>query len=116
MGERALDAALRIRDRIVGSAKGGTRGVYLCHGFCEVGAIPIDLGFTEIRDFVEANPDEVVTVVIEDYVPPGDIAAAAERTGLIDFVYEGPRRRTMADPSADDRLRRARSDDGRERG
>ena len=90
MGERALDAALRIRDRIVGSAKGGTRGVYLCHGFCEVGAIPIDLGFTEIRDFVEANPDEVVTVVIEDYVPPGDIAAAAERTGLIDFVYEGP--------------------------
>ena len=53
-------------------------------------AITIDLGFTEIRDFVEANPDEVVTVVIEDYVPPGDIAAAAERTGLIDFVYEGP--------------------------
>ncbi len=90
MGADALDAALRIRDRIVNSPEVGEPGVYLCHAFCELGAITIDRGFTEIRDFVAANPDEVVTVVIEDYVPPADIAAAAERTGLLDFVYEGP--------------------------
>ena len=89
LGSAALDAALRIRDRIVGSPEVGEPGVYLCHRFCELGAVPIDRGFGEIRDFMAANPDEVVTVVIEDYVSPDEIAAAAERTGLSDHVYEG---------------------------
>ena len=67
VGEQAFDAALRIRDRITGTGT-GELGTYLCHGFCELGAIAIDKGFGEIRDFVAANPNEVVTVVIEDYV------------------------------------------------
>jgi hypothetical protein len=90
LGEDALNAALRIRDRIVGSPEVGDPGVYLCHRFCELGAITIDQAFGNLRDFLAANPDEVVTVVIEDYVPPADIAASAERTGLIEHVYTGP--------------------------
>jgi hypothetical protein len=90
LGEDALDAALRVRDRIVGSPEVGEPGVYLCHRFCELGAIPIDQAFGNLRDFLAANADEVVTVVIEDYVAPADIAAAAERTELIDEVYTGP--------------------------
>ena len=89
LGQAALESALRIRDRIVDSPEVGERGVYLCHAFCELGAIPIDQGFTEIRDFVAANASELLTVVIEDYVAPADIEAAAERTGLIDYVYTG---------------------------
>ena len=90
LGSEALDSALRIRDRIVGSPEVGERGVYLCHRFCELGAIPIDQAFAELRDFLAANAEEVVTVVIEDYVKPAEIAASAERTGLIDEVYTGP--------------------------
>ena len=90
LGQDALDAALRIRDRIVGSPEVGEPGVYLCHRFCELGAIPIDQAFANLRDFLAANPDEVVTVVIEDYVPPAEIDGSAERTGLIDHVYTGP--------------------------
>ncbi len=90
LGKDALDAALRIRDRIIDSPEVGEPGVYLCHRFCELGAIPIDKAFGNIRDFLAANPDEVLTVVIEDYVAPADIAASAERTGLIDQVYTGP--------------------------
>ena len=90
LGSEALDAALRIRDRIVGSPEVGEPGVYFCHRFCELGAVPIDDAFGEIRDFMAANPGEFVTVVIEDYVDPAEIGAAAERTGLIDQVYEGP--------------------------
>src|SRR5262245_66654501 len=37
LGPEALDAALRIRDRIVDSPAAGPRGVYLCHRFCELG-------------------------------------------------------------------------------
>lgn len=90
VGDNALDAALRIRDRIVNSPAAGPRGVYLCHGFCEVGSVPIDRAFGDIRDFMAANPDEVLVVVIEDYVKPADIAAAARESGLVDYVYTGP--------------------------
>ena len=90
LGSAALDAALRIRDRIVNSPEVGKPGIYLCHRFCELGAISIDRAFGEIRDFLAANPDEVLTIVIEDYVPPEQIAAAFQRTGLLDYVYTGP--------------------------
>ena len=46
LGSDALDAALRIRDRIVNSTATGPRAVYLCHRFCELGAIPIVDGFS----------------------------------------------------------------------
>ena len=116
LGQDAVDAALRIRDRIVGSPEVGEPGVYLCHRFCELGAIPIDQAFANLRDFLAANPDEVVTVVIEDYVAPADIDASAERTGLIDHVYTGPGGGALADPPGDNRLGRPGADDGRERG
>jgi hypothetical protein len=90
LGSEALDAALRIRDRIVNSKETGPRAVYLCHRFCELGAITIDEAFATYRDFLAANPDEVLIISIEDYVRPQDIQAAAERTGLIDDVYTGP--------------------------
>jgi len=89
LGADALDAALRIRDRLVDSPTTGPRAVYLCHRFCELGALPIVDGFKQIRDFLAANPDEVVVMVIEDYVEPADIDAAVRNSGLIDYVYEG---------------------------
>ena len=89
LGSDALDAALRIRDRVVNSPATGPRAVYLCHRFCELGALPIVDGFKQIRDFLAANPDEVVAIVIEDYVEPADIDAAVRESGLIDYVYEG---------------------------
>jgi hypothetical protein len=90
LGSDALDAGLRIRDRIVNSKETGPRAVYLCHRFCELGAITIDEAFATYRDFLAANPDEVLIISIEDYVTPKDIEAAADRTGLIDYVYTGP--------------------------
>ena len=40
VGKEGLDAAMRIRDRLAGKAE-GPRGLYLCHGFCELGAMPL---------------------------------------------------------------------------
>jgi hypothetical protein len=90
LGPDALDAALRIRDRVVNSEPTGPAGVYLCHRFCELGAIPIETAFRQYRDFLAANENEVLVIVIEDYVDPQDIADAVEESGLIDYVYEGP--------------------------
>ena len=90
LGPDALDAALRLRDRVVRSPTVGERGVYLCHRFCELGAVPIGEAFRTYRDFLAANPDEVLVIVIEDYVAPQDIEAAVSDSGLIDYVYKGP--------------------------
>ena len=90
LGPEALDAALRIRDRIVDSPTTGPRQIYLCHRFCELGAIPITNAFAAFRDFLAANPDEVLVIDIEDYVAPEDIAAAAADTGLLDYIYKDP--------------------------
>ena len=89
LGSEALNAALRTRDRIVNSKETGPRQVYLCHRFCELGAIPIGDAFRTYRDFLAANPDEVLIISIEDYVAPKDIDAAVQESGLIDYVYTG---------------------------
>jgi hypothetical protein len=92
LGEKALDAALRTRDRIVNSPTVGPRQIYLCHRFCELGAITLEQTLRQIRDFLAANPNEVLVIVNEDYVSPEDFAAAVEDSGLIDYVYQGPPR------------------------
>ena len=86
---QAVDAALRIRDRLVGSGP-GKRGMYLCHTFCEIGATPLAPVLDDLRDFLVANPDEFVTVINEDYVKPADFTKAVEDAGLGDLVYRGP--------------------------
>jgi hypothetical protein len=89
VGKEGLDAAMRIRDRLAGKEE-GQQGVYLCHGFCELGATPLVSALSEVHQFLVENPDEVLVLVLEDYVTPQDIAAAFEKSGLDGLVYRGP--------------------------
>jgi hypothetical protein len=89
VGAEAVDAAMRIRDRMTGEPT-GPRGAHLCHGFCELGATPFVPMLEGVRDFLVRNPGEVIVFVIEDYVTPADIAAAFRESGLDRFVYRGP--------------------------
>jgi hypothetical protein len=89
LGAQGTAAAMRIRDRLVGG-EAGPRGIYLCHAFCELGALPLDGELRTVHDFLVAHPTEVLAIVIEDYVAPPEIAAAFERSGLARFVYRGP--------------------------
>jgi hypothetical protein len=89
LGKEGVGAAMRIRDRLVGGEE-GKPGIYLCHGFCELGALEITAVLRSIKDFLIANPNEVLIVIIQDEgVPPRDIAGSFEESGLIDFVYRG---------------------------
>jgi hypothetical protein len=89
VGKEGIDAAMRIRDRMEGQA-GGPRGAYLCHGFCELGSRPLVDVLREMRDFLVRHPQEVLVMVIEDYVPASDLEAAFTESGLVDFVYRSP--------------------------
>ena len=88
IGPEAVDAAMRIRDRLTGEPT-GPRAAYLCHGFCELGAVPLVPMLEGVRDFLVQNPGEVLVFVIEDYVVPEDIEAAFRDSGLERFVYRG---------------------------
>jgi len=89
LGAEGLDAALRIRERML-DAKEGDRDLYLCHGLCELGAQLLVPVLGEIRDFLVANPREIIIIIIEDTVPAGAVAEAFERSGLHELVWRGP--------------------------
>jgi hypothetical protein len=88
VGAEGLEAAMRIRDRLAGK-EGGPRGLYLCHGFCELGAVRLAVTLERIHEFLVQNPDEVLVMVIEDYVSPQDLASAFAESGLDGLVYRG---------------------------
>jgi hypothetical protein len=92
VGPEGMAAALRIRDRLTG-AETGERDVYMCHGFCELGAQKLVPVLQHMREFLVAHPGEVIIICIQDEgVPPQGIADCFEKSGLIDFVYRGPAR------------------------
>jgi hypothetical protein len=88
IGQEAFDAALRIRDRLV-TGGDGEHQIYLCHRFCELGAVPLDETLGEIRDFAVSHPNQVLAIVNEDYVSPADFVAAVKESGLDEYVYKG---------------------------
>jgi hypothetical protein len=88
IGAEGYAAAMRIRDRLVGVDE-SKRGLYFCHGFCELGGYPVAPALQEIRDFMVARPDEVLILVVEDTVTPQDLAAEFERAGFNGLVYTG---------------------------
>jgi hypothetical protein len=88
VGKEGLDAAMRIRDRLAGKPE-GPRGLYMCHGFCELGAVPLAAALERIHEFLVQNPNEVLLLVIEDYVSPQDLAASFAESGLDGLVYQG---------------------------
>ncbi len=90
IGTPAVDAALRIRSRL-GADGGGEPGIFLCHGFCELGAITLASALADLRSFLVSNPGEVVVVINQDEgVTPPDIEHAFAQAGLLDLVYRGP--------------------------
>jgi len=90
VAERVPARALRVADRVaggvgLGSLK-GKREAYLCHTLCELGAEPLDREFDGIANFLREHPDQVLVVIVEDYVPPATIKRAFDSTGLTRYV------------------------------
>jgi len=88
LGPEGVAAATRIRDRLVGVDEEHPE-LYLCHGFCELGAYEFVPTLRDIRDFLLENPDEVLILLLEDYVTIGELVRAFDESGLREFVYTG---------------------------
>jgi hypothetical protein len=90
LGPRFQQAAENLRARIAKPPAGEKGRIYLCHGYCELGAVDARDAFAGIADFLERNPDEVLIIDIEDYTVPAETAALIESSGLGRHVYRGP--------------------------
>ena len=88
LGPEFLAAADRLRNQA--ARPEGESKLFLCHGFCELGAIDLTETLRQINSFVDQNPGAVILIVIEDYADPADIVAAFERSGLAEHAYDGP--------------------------
>jgi len=73
-----------------GTKTEGQRGLYLCHVACQLGASPLVPVLRSIRKFLRQNPNNVLTIVNEDYITPADFAAAMKQSGLADYAFRGP--------------------------
>jgi hypothetical protein len=82
--------ALRVADHVAGGiGLGSSRGkpeLYLCHTLCELGAEPLEQELGVIANFLRRHPDQVLMLIVEDYVPPSAIAAAFEKAGLTGYA------------------------------
>ena len=87
-GPDFVAAADRVRSTI--AEPSGESKLYLCHGFCELGAIDLVDTLRQVDAFLDQNPNEVLMIVIEDYVEPADIVDAFEESGLAEHAYDGP--------------------------
>jgi hypothetical protein len=61
--------------------------VYLCHVFCELGAVRMVDEMRVLEQFLGSHPRDVVVMVIEDYVPAQRILDALGAVGLDRALY-----------------------------
>jgi hypothetical protein len=83
-------SALRVADRVAGGIGLGTLTgkpePYLCHTLCELGAERLDRELDGIAKFLREHVDQVLVLIVEDYVPPSTIQQAFDSAGLRPYV------------------------------
>ncbi|MEM7286803.1 MAG: hypothetical protein AAF480_10670 [Actinomycetota bacterium] len=84
MDPEAVEAAERVRSRITGEV--AEEAVYLCHGFCEIGALDAVEELRAIHSWLVENPREVLVIFVQDATAPEDTAAVFEEAGLADLA------------------------------
>ena len=90
-GQAAVDQLLAIRNAQCPPAGGPTASVYLCHNFCELGATRFADTLAGIRTFLTEHPNDVVTLILEDYAAASDLETAFRDANLEGaMVHHGP--------------------------
>ena len=87
LGPETVDAALRVIDAVAPGEAGGPEALYMCHGLCETGATSFDDTLVDIRSWLATNPDEVLTIFVEDHVDAADVAESVLGAGLEDYLF-----------------------------
>lgn len=92
---RTFLAGLSPRERealapLARGARSARPGLWLCHSVCQFGSLNLDVALRSVGDWLERNPSEVVTLMLQDSVPPGEVIAAFRRVGLTRHLLTPP--------------------------
>ena len=72
--------------RSLAPIRDGREGTFLCHIHCAFGAVEFVEALDSVRQFLERNPDDVVTLIVQDAISTEDTVAVFESAGLDDLV------------------------------
>ncbi len=64
----------------------GTPTVY--HGYASLGNVPLVSNLNEIKNFLDNNPNQIVTIIFECYTNANSIEQAFTDSGLMHYLYE----------------------------
>lgn len=73
--------------------RGATRpraGLWLCHNVCQLGSLELTAQLHRLRHWLDANPREVLTLIVQDQAPAAQIMAAFADAGLSDYPLTPP--------------------------
>jgi len=62
-------------------------GLWLCHALCRAGAIPLVPTLERLRAWLDANPGEIVSLIIQDEISAADTEQAFAAAGLTRLVF-----------------------------
>lgn len=60
----------------------------LCHGTCEIGSTTAAVGLGYLRDFLVANPDEVIAIIFQNAISPEQTVEMMEAAQLDSLVMQ----------------------------
>ncbi len=73
--------------RNLGGSELAEERVYLCHAFCEIGAVDAVEALSDMRRWIDAHPREVVVFIVQDATSPDDTAAVFDDAGFGPLVH-----------------------------
>ncbi len=86
--ERQLEDG--VRGFLIDTHYDGGGAPALCHSSCSFGERPLVEALSAFTAFLRAHPNEVIALLVEDYVTPEDTQAAFEASGLAAYAYPHP--------------------------
>ena len=85
-GDEPAKEALRLREEAGPPAADAPRDVYLCHQFCELGAVLFSEVVDVLHRFLDQHRGEVVVVVIQDELPAEELLPVLQDGGLDPYL------------------------------
>jgi hypothetical protein len=67
----------------------GPGAVYLCHGYCGLGNERFSDALSDIKEFLDDNPRELVVFILEQYVASYDVIKELHNSGLMAYCCYG---------------------------
>jgi len=82
----ATDRALRLRKQAGPPPDGAPSDVYLCHDYCELGAVRFADVVDTLRGFLDDHSGEVLLMIIQDELPAEELLPVLESGGLDPYL------------------------------